>query len=107
MNALARGELTGFVFALAALRASTGFGFLGNAAKLVPTVAVPGFGKQTGLGLRQRVLPRRRIPSAQKCARRDALQSKRFREAAQRQRATPRPWERHAAGETRARSHIP
>src|SRR5881227_2581118 len=68
MNALASGELPGLVFTLAALRAAAGLGFLGNAAKLFHPVTVTGFGNQTGLGLRQRFLPRKRISAVQKCA---------------------------------------
>ena len=61
MDALASGEFAGFVFTLATFRAATGFGFLGNAAKLFHAVAMPGFRNQTSLGLRQRVLPRKGI----------------------------------------------
>src|ERR1700682_5644933 len=63
MDALAGGKFAGFVFALPALRAATGLRFLGNAAKLFHTVSTSGFGNQTGLGLSQRVLPRKGIPS--------------------------------------------
>src|SRR5216683_4946976 len=104
VDALARSELAGFMFALAALRAATGFGFLGNAAKLFHAVAMLGFGNQTGLGLRQRVLPRKGIPLGQKCARQDAWRARRFRAAVRRRGAAPRPWRRRAGEETRAKS---
>jgi hypothetical protein len=61
MNALASREFAGFVFALAALRTATGFGFLGNAAKLFHAITMLGFRNQTAFGLRQRVLPRKGI----------------------------------------------
>ena len=78
MNALARRELPGLVFTLAALRTAAGLGFLGKAAKLFHPVAVSGLGNQTGLGLRQRFLPRKRIPAVQKCARQDGWRARRF-----------------------------
>ena len=104
VNALARREFTGFVFALAALGPAARFSFLGNTAKLFHAVAMLAFGDQTALGLRQGVLPRKEVPSWQKCERRDAWQSKWFRVAVQRQAAAPHPLRRRAGEEIRATS---
>ena len=57
MDALARGELAGFVLALAALGSSTRFGFRIQTAKFFHAIAGFGLGNQAALGLRQRVLP--------------------------------------------------
>src|SRR6266446_2309638 len=75
VDALARRKFAGFVLAFAAIRAATGFRFFGNTAKLLHAVAMF-FGNQTALRLRQRVLPRKEVPSWQICVRRDAWQSK-------------------------------
>ena len=76
VNALARHEFAGCVFALPPFGAAAGFRFLGNATKLFRAVAMFAFGNQTALGLRQLVLPRKEVPWWQKCERRDVWQSK-------------------------------
>ena len=62
MNALARSELAGFVFALAALRAATCLRFRRNTVELFHAVAMPCFRGQAALSFRQRNLPRKAVP---------------------------------------------
>ncbi len=92
MDAFARGELAGFVFAFAAFRAAPRFGFRGLAAELFHAVVMLILCACGGVFLRQTFLPEQRCHFWRRCARQDGWPAIWCPEARRRQATIPQRW---------------
>src|SRR5438477_2557205 len=101
VNSFARGQLAGFVFTFAPLRAASGFRFFAATTQLLHAALLRSRGFGWKFLFRHAALPWISLLQSGKCVRQDALRAKRCRGAARFQAQFRLQWRRHAERELR------